>query len=411
MMSSSSLMTCRLLRCMSIGALTFTANTGVNAFTVHNNRAFHSTRFRTSPSSLNGIISGLTESGDISSSSVAPAIDKISTLTLLEHINLNVPNHDYILDFYIHVLGLGLDPRRAANVNKGSGTVWANCGASQFHLPYGEEAQVIPGSIGLWYDDLQQLKGRLASYDDKDEKPFVQYSTEDSNGRETVRIMDHYGNIFYCRKGNEPIVFPDPNDPSQTYDEVMRSVTQPILTNDPSDIEEYSSAAEKYGIPQGQPTECRGISYVEFLVPQNRVSRIAEFYDCVFDATTTVFTDPATEEEVAIVAFGSIDETGRSSQCLIFRETTMELPAYDGHHISLYVGDSKDDFEQAFKNAEEAQVLWVNPRFSDKVTNINTAKKWKQFRFKNLIDMRVGFPIHELEHEVRSVEHDSWPGR
>jgi len=387
---------------MSIGALTFTANTGVNAFTVHN-RAFHSTR----TSSLNG----LTSSGDITSSSLPPAIEKTSTLTLLEHINLNVPNHDYILDFYINVLGMGLDPRRAENVNKGSGTVWANCGASQFHLPYGEEAQVIPGSIGLWYDDLQQLKGRLASYDDKDEKPFVQYSMEDSNGRETVRIMDHYGNIFYCRKGNEPIVFQNPIDPSQTLDEVMRSVTQPILTNDPSDVEEFSSAAEKYGIPQGQPTECKGISYVEFLVPQKRVSRIAEFYDCVFDATTTVFTDPATEEDVAIVAFGSIDETGRSSQSLIFRETTMELPPYDGHHISLYVGDSKDDFEQAFKNAMEAQVVWVNPRFSDKVTSLNTAKKWKQFRFKNMIDMKIGKTYFELEHEVRSVEHDSWLGK
>jgi hypothetical protein len=89
----------------------------------------------------------------------------------------------------------------------------------------------------------------------------------------------------------------------------------------------------------------------------------------------------------------------------------MELPPYDGHHIALYVGKNKDDFEHAFKNVLEAQVVWVNPRFSDKVDNVNTAKKWKQFRFKNLTDLRVGKKIHELEHEVKSAEHDSWPGK
>ena len=54
--------------------------------------------------------------------------------------------------------------------------------------------------------------------------------------------------------------------------------------------------------------------------------------------------------------------------------------------------------------------MWVNPRFSDRVTNMNTAKKWKQFRFKNLTDLKTGKKIIELEHEVRSVEHDAWPG-
>ena len=51
-------------------------------------------------------------------------------------------------------------------MNNGKGTVWVNCGASQFHLPFGEEAQVIPGNIGLFYDDLEPLKQRLNAYDE-----------------------------------------------------------------------------------------------------------------------------------------------------------------------------------------------------------------------------------------------------
>jgi catechol 2,3-dioxygenase-like lactoylglutathione lyase family enzyme len=338
----------------------------------------------------------------------------MSTLSLLEHVNLNVPNHDYILDFYINILGCGLDPRTANEVNQGSGTVWCNAGASQFHLPYGEEAQVIPGSIGLWYDSLDGLKERLAKYEDLDDdkKCFAQYSIENKGDeqRESVRIMDNYGNVFFCRKGNPPIEF-EHND-GKVEKELIRTAKQPIITTEDEDVEKYGNAATQYGLAKGEESECKGISYIEILVPRNKAGKIAEFYECVFDATTTVFTDPVTGDDVTIVAFGFINpDTGRSSQTLLFRESDAELPPYDGHHIALYVGSCKEDFEEAFKNVLNAQVLWVNPRFSDKVTNLNTAKKWKQLRFKNITDLKTGKPIIELEHEVRSVENDAWPGK
>lgn len=47
-----------------------------------------------------------------------------TALTLLEHVNLNIPEHKYALPFYFDILGFGLDPRRSQNVVKGSGTVW-----------------------------------------------------------------------------------------------------------------------------------------------------------------------------------------------------------------------------------------------------------------------------------------------
>lgn len=344
-------------------------------------------------------LKSLASSGDITSS---PAPSSISTLALLEHINLNVPNHEYILEFYSNVLGFGLDPRRAQNVVNGSGTVWMNCGASQFHLPVGD-AQVIPGSIGLWYESLDGLKSRLEKYEDQEAKPFAQHSVENKGEvNEAVRIMDNYGNVFFCRKGGD----------SKGENEIIHTAKQPILYKTKEDIETYSSAAEKYGLDSvDDESECKGVSYVEFLVPRGTTEKIAEFYDCVFDATTTCFNDPSNNDDVAIVAFGSIDEVGRSSQNILFRESDTELPPYDGHHVALYVGESKEDFEQAFKNILEAQVLWVNPRFSDKVTNLNTAKKWKQFRFKHITDLKTGKKIFELEHECRSVEHDSWPGK
>lgn len=339
-----------------------------------------------------------------------------STLCLLEHINLNVPNHEYILDFYVGLLGMGLDPRRAQNVAKGEGTIWCNCGSSQFHLPFGEEAQTIPGSIGLQYDTLEPLKARLAQYDapgNQDHpKPFSTYSIEkqEQGNGESVKIQDWYGNVFYCRATQKvPTTFDEKDSASS---EITHIAQQPVLKRSKETAELYGTlTSEKYGLTQ-DTTECKGISYVEFYTPKNIVTRIAEFYECVFDATTNVITDPKTNEKVAIIAFGNIDpETGQSSQTLLFRETDdVDLPKYDGHHIALYVGDNAADFEQAFKNVVDAGVLWINPRFSDKVMNLNTAKKWKQFRFKDIVDLETGKTIFELEHECRSREHEAWPG-
>jgi len=54
-----------------------------------------------------------------------------------------------------------LDLRREQNAMKRSGTAWANCGPSQFHLPNADMPQVIPESIRIAYHSLQSLKEHL----------------------------------------------------------------------------------------------------------------------------------------------------------------------------------------------------------------------------------------------------------
>ena len=379
--------TYHLLCCLRLSASRLTSS-----FTLTNFRIKNGVQ-----SSSSTILRSITSAGDVTTEGADSALNNVSTLSLLEHVNLNVPNHDYILDFYFDILGMGLDPRRAANVKKGSGTVWANCGASQFHLPFGEDAQVIPGNIGLRYEDLSGLKERLSKYDEVDEKPFTEYSINEEAGH--VRIVDRYGNVFFCREANAK------------DDELIEIAKQPVISSTDSDgTEGLGDIATKYGLANGEQADCKGVSYVEILTPRNRVERIAEFYDCVFDATTSVVADPVSGDLIAIVGFGKIDENGRCSQSMLFRESDLDLPKYDGHHVAMYVGDDWADFEQAFKNVQEAGVLWVNPRFSDKVTGINTLKKWKQFRFKHIVDISTGKKIFELEHEIRSIEHVAWPG-
>ena len=304
-----------------------------------------------------------------------------STLTLLEHVNLNVPNHKHIIPFYFGLMGFGVDPRKAVNIIDGSKTVWANCGASQFHLPYGEQAQVLPGHIGLLYDSLEPLRQRL-----KDESLRECYTSSSEVNDKCLKVEDRYGNVFYCREKETP----------------PTSLKQPIVSK--QDTQDFGTVAETYGRDE---SECRGIDYVEINCPKGTADKICLFYDSVLDATTSLVDHD--NQKVAMIAFGDIDANGRPTQSLLFRETPEPIPQYDGHHVAMYVGESAQDFEQAFKNADMAGVVWVNPRFSDKADSLQGAKKWKQFRFKDIVDMETGEVIMELEHEMRSIEHSAWP--
>ena len=327
-----------------------------------------------------------------------------STLSLIEHVNLNVPTHDFALPFYLDLLGCGLDPRRAANVAAGAGTVWPNCGASQFHLPVGEVAQVLPGHIGLRYNDLAGLKGRIRREEDgkaECDRCFASSETAvGGDGREVITLVDRYGNMFQCREGATQ----DP--PSSGGHPAM---AQPLVRSGETEL--YGDGiAEQYGLEGA--TDCRGIDYVEFKVPRGAADKIRTFYDCVFDAPTAIVTDASGGGGgmIAIVGIGSVDEMGRANQSLLFRECDDKIPPYDGHHLSLYVGSSQADFETAFLNCEQAGVIWANPRFKDEALTLEGAREWSQFRFKDIVDLRTGMKVFELEHEIRSIKHDAWLG-
>jgi len=333
-----------------------------------------------------------------------------STLTLLEHVNLNVPSHEFILPFYFRLLGCGMDPRKAANLRPDAAkkTLWANCGASQVHLPYGDVAQRIPGTIGLrfrnWSDFCERVEKEIGRGGNVELSSSSSSScvkacekARDRSNREFIRLTDRYDNVFLCRPEEE-------DSGNRKSNSNIYKWKQPIIA--PTDLEEWGSIANDYGRDQ---TDCAGLEFVEFVCPIGTAKKIALFYDSVLDATTSVVEDG--DCSVAMIAFGNVDATGRADQSLLFRETSDEIPPYDGHHVAMYVGETAEDFEQAYKNAEVAGVVWVNPRFSDKADTLQGAREWKQFRFKDIVDMETGEKIFELEHEMRSCEHEAWPGK
>ena len=345
-----------------------------------------------------------------------------STLILLEHVNLNIPSHyPHSVPFYFDLLGCGLDPRKAGNLqlnNNNKATLWANCGASQFHLPHGITAQRIPGVIGLrfaagnvWNDFVERCRRLNNMIEPQVVVQSVEEGIDEATTRQPfVRLVDYYGNTFLCR-------------PQQTSSSADTTPTlaihwkQPIVA--PTDTEQWDAdLCHQFG---RTTTDCVGIDFVEFVCPVGTARKIALFYESVLDATTSVVPissitkqhQPAQPLEAAIIAIGHVRANGRADQSLVFRETadTAQIPSeYDGHHIALYVGENMADFEQAYRNAELAGVVWVNPRFSDDANTLDKARQWQQFRFKNIVDMETGATIFELEHELRSCHHAAWPG-
>ncbi len=260
------------------------------------------------------------------------------------------------------------------------------------------------------YSSLDPLKERLLSASSSSrEKPFSSYEfgVDKRTGREYIKIVDVYGNNFYARQrlsDDEATINVD-NLTART-----KVKLQPVLSKDNANhIEMFGkNLVNQYGTP----SECLGIDYVEFNVKRSNddvILQIAQFYEYAMDAAVSVVQDGS--NRVAIVGIGSVSSNGRPSQCLLFREVDEETPPYDGHHVALYVGKSTQDFYDTFKQIEQAGIVWVNPRFTDKATNLSGAKKWNQFRFKDILDLKTGKIIYTLEHEIRSVEHEAWPGQ
>jgi hypothetical protein len=76
------------------------------------------------------------------------------------------------------------------------------------------------------------------------------------------------------------------------------------------------------------------------------------------------------------------------SQCLIFRETTEEIPEYDGHHIAIYIAN------------------FSGPHAWLKRHGLVTEESSEyQYRFIDIVHPETSRKLFTIEHEVRSFTH------
>jgi catechol 2,3-dioxygenase-like lactoylglutathione lyase family enzyme len=243
----------------------------------------------------------------------------------MEHVNVTIPNQEIATTFYVAGLGFTRDPYMMV----GPENMWVNVGQQQFHLPT-REPQVLRGHVGLVVPDLEALKARLGAVQER--LAGTKFTCSAENGY--VAVTCPWGNHYRC----------------------------------------YAPDPQRFG------NMVVGIPYVEFAVKPGTAAGIGQFYKEVMHAPYTLSQDINNGAVVQVSA--------GNQQCLIFRETSGDLPEYDGHHIAVYVANFSGP--HAFLKQHGL------------ITQESDAH---QYRFQDIVHPETGRQLFTIEHEVRSLYH------
>lgn len=205
--------------------------------------------------------------------------------------------------------------------------MWVNAGEQQFHLPTRGQ-QVLRGHVGLVIPDTEGLKQRLTRLKEKLADTAFDCSVEDGY----IAVTGPWGNKFRCYA-------PGPKFGEMTL----------------------------------------GVPYVQFDVEPGTAAGIAKFYKKVIKAPSKVSKDPS--GDAAHVRVGNTQE-------LIFRETSEKIPAFDGHHIAVYIANFSSPHKFLLKRG------LITEETND-----------FQYRFEDIVDPDTDRHLFKIEHEVRSLYH------
>ena len=199
------------------------------------------------------------------------AAEDVGNIVELGHVNVRVPDQAVATLFYVAGLGLTRDPFMMVGLDN----MWANVGASQFHLPAGAP-QVFRGVTGLVLPDLDAASARLARVAPQLAGTRFAFT----RGDEGLNVRCPWGNRIRC----------------------------------------HGPEAARFGpVTLGMP-------YVEIDVAPGTADGIARFYREVFGAAARA------QSGVAWITAGV-------HQRLVYRETSAEAPPFDGHHIQITLAD------------------------------------------------------------------------
>lgn len=115
--------------------------------------------------------------------------EDVGNIISLEHVNLQVPDQQLAILFYVVGLGLTRDPF----LNVGLNNMWVNIGGQQFHLPT-RPAQVLEGHIVLVMPELDALRKRLAAVEEALRGTRFGWSVNEDH----IAVTCPWGNRFFC---------------------------------------------------------------------------------------------------------------------------------------------------------------------------------------------------------------------
>ncbi len=239
--------------------------------------------------------------------------------------HVNTRVPDQRLATLFYIAGLGLT--RDPYLMTGVTNMWVNVGRSQFHLPTGGP-QVLRGHTGLVIPNRSSLLRRLNAV----KMPLDSTRFSFSERNDYVEATCPWGNRIRC-----------------------------------------FTPSERFGRMQ------LGMPYVELDVPRGSLEGIARFYREVLATKAGVGEDGGGRHAYAAVGPG---------QQLIFRESDAAAPAFDGHHIAVYLADFSGPYRRLIERGL-----------------VSEESDQHQYRFVDIVDVDTGKVLFQIEHEVRSMRH------
>ena len=239
-----------------------------------------------------------------------------------EHVNVTVPDPIKATIFWLMGMGFTRDPYLMVGVDN----MWVNIGMQQFHLPT-RGPQVLRGVTGIVVPDLEELRTRLEQV--KPRLQDTQFKWE--NDDKFVMVTCPWGNRLRV----------------------------------------HSPGPEWGDMTLGAP-------YVEFAVAPGTAWKIGRFYDEIMGA-------PANMVECRGMPAAKV-RIGNQYMSFIFRETNDPIPAYDGHHVAIYISD----FHTPYKKLMERGLISMESHDYE-------------WRFIKIVDLDTNECLFEIEHEVRSM--------
>lgn len=290
----------------------------------------------------------------------------------LEHLNLVVGSHSASEMFYVEYLGLSNDTAPYFHLNLGQ---------QQFHLfEDGSPAQRITGSIGLVVPNLSRVRERTAAATKALGKTTQFRVVDDSSGCMTV----------ICPDGNRMHLY-DARDDGQIK---RTSDSMQLMTR-------FHVEGGPYGPHRMSVRGSPGIRYIEISCRPGTTPAICQFYREMLQCTCTAST-PTGEEPTGTC----IVSVGPGVHLVYVEDESLsndDIKRMEGVHICVYVSD----FEGLYRRLKKRNLIWTNPRF----TWLDTCDTWEEavasrtLRFKDIIDLKTGEKVLELEHETRPCSH------
>jgi len=293
-------------------------------------------------------------------------------LLLLEHVNLGVNDEILARKFFVDGLGCKLN-----TIGTNYRQVHVNLGLCQFHLPFKTRN---PHDVKM---ASQIING------------WIELSTEEELENIRLRLVDIFKNSVEASVENHELVVRGP------FGNVFKIHTIHKVE---------AEAIRQLGGHSGGSDRMLGIKGVRIFCPTGTCQIISKFYETTFRASTEI------QGGTCSVLF-----EGPCKQSLTFEEVdgvvsdNYDMDYIHQYHVACYV-DSREAFLSSFAMTQKNGCLFVNPRFQGGPVEFasseteNEARACWQFRIKDIKNpMQEQQVVYQLEHEVRSTDHVSFP--